>query len=287
MTQQPYGPPGQHPGPGGPRPQGDHGRGGQPYPGPGAQGSGGHPYPAPTPPGPGGYPYPAQTPPGPGGHPYPDQFGQPYPPPYGPPPRGGVPVWAWISGGIALAVGVVVLMVVLLDGGDRKPSTPTTGTVPGVSAVRPPPAEPGGGSSVVGTDALPAGFGEPVTTPSGLTIEVGVPELYTPGPGAAGGGSARAIRFQTTVTNGGDAPYELLGYIIGPGATHAGLPVAVITEPGQPSQLSLSEVIPPGASTTYQTRFAVDAQSGELRLVYSPDLGTGPDVVIAGWLAVY
>jgi hypothetical protein len=122
-----------------------------------------------------------------------------------------------------------------------------------------------------------------VSTESGLTIQVSVPEVYTPGSSAVGNDRERAIRIRTTVTNDGSEPYELNGIIIGPDPTHADEFVGDIWDLSENSEPFPLETVAPGASTTYETSLSIGAQPGELRLVYSPDLlEGGPDIVYAG-----
>jgi hypothetical protein len=167
--------------------------------------------------------------------------------------------WAWLAAGavLGLLLGVVVATS-MRTGPDGDVQLGPAGL-----AVAPPAAPSAAGSR--GT------FGQRVTMPDGVAIEVAEPVPYEPSGRAAGHDRARAVLVTTTVVNGSDAPFELNTFAFGPTATHRDRTAARIFDVAG----SLVAAVPvmtvaPGAAVTYRTAFSLDRASGVLALRYGP-----------------
>jgi hypothetical protein len=167
--------------------------------------------------------------------------------------------WAWLAAGTVLGLLIGLLVAVVVRPGPDGVQLGPVGVV-----TDPPPAPPAAAGSR-GT------WGERVTTPDGVAIEVAQPAPYTPSPQATGHDRDRAVLVTTTIVNGSDAPFVLNTFAVGPTATHRGRPAARIFDVAG----SLVPAVPvttvrPGAVVTYRTAFSIDPASGQLVLDYAP-----------------
>jgi hypothetical protein len=119
--------------------------------------------------------------------------------------------------------------------------------------------------------AVAAFVGQRVTFDDGLAVEVTAPEPYKPGRYAAGHDGDRAVRFDITVVNGSEEPYDAVMTVVN--ATHGGRQVSRIFDSANGGSENPAGTVLPGKSTTFsssrrQIRRVLASQAG--RSIRSP-----------------
>ncbi|HZG92040.1 MAG TPA: hypothetical protein VEZ42_17650, partial [Pseudonocardia sp.] len=122
-------------------------------------------------------------------------------------------------------------------------------------------------------------WGQRVSTPNGITIEVGAPVAYEPSPSAAGHEQDRAVLITATLVNGSDEPFVLNTFAVGPTAVHGGRPASRIFDGADRLPAVPVAPVPPGGSVTFRTAFSIGAGRGELVLEFAADPSAEPAVV--------
>ncbi|MCO1654218.1 hypothetical protein [Pseudonocardia humida] len=174
--------------------------------------------------------------------------------------------WAWLAAGAVLGlllgvVGAVLVGSVLVGSGPDGVRLGPVGVVVGVPAAPVVPAATGSRGT----------WGQRVTTPDGIAIEVAEPVPYEPSPQAAGHDRDRAVLVTTTVVNGSGSPFVLNSFAVGPTAVHRGRPAARIFDvAGSLVPAVPVSVVQPGQTFSYRTAFSLDSATGELALDYAP-----------------
>lgn len=149
-------------------------------------------------------------------------------------------------------------------------------TTPTASAGAPQPgaaAAPGGVAPAVSSNI--AAFGQKLTYPSGLAVQVSAPEVFHPSSSAAGATGPRAFAVTVTVTNGTADQYSFNSFEWSPRATHAGREASEIfdSELSTPTRTTLLA----GKSITYKVGFSIGGEQGDLQVEFSP-LGQQPAI---------
>lgn len=168
-----------------------------------------------------------------------------------------------LLGVVALAALVVVLRVVVLDGG----------TAPA-----------GAGEQLVAEQEVReqvgsvVDFGQPYTYGNGLEVTVGQPAAYDPSRTATGAEEGTAVRVLVVVTNRTDAPFRPNTMQVR--AVSGGVEGTSVWDPDQGVALTGPDVsIPAGATQQFALAFAV-ADPADVRLEIAPALyGYGEMVV--------
>ncbi|WP_214408318.1 hypothetical protein, partial [Pseudonocardia lacus] len=169
--------------------------------------------------------------------------------------------WAWLAAGTVLGLLVGLAVAAVVGAGPDGVRLGPVGVVVGV-----PPAP-----SVPAATGSRGTWGQRVTTPDGIAIEVSEPVPYEPSAQAEGHQRARAVLVTTTITNGSGAPFTLNTFAVGPTATHRGRPAARIFDvAGSLVPAVPVSIVQPGATVSYRTAFSLDQATGELALDYAP-----------------
>jgi hypothetical protein len=122
-------------------------------------------------------------------------------------------------------------------------------------------------------------WGQRVSTPNGITSEVGAPVAYEPSPRAAGHEQDRAVLVTATLVNPSDEPFVLNTFAVGPTAVHSGRPASRIFDSADRLPAVPVAPVPPGGSVTFRTAFSIGAGPGELVLEFAADPTAAPAVV--------
>jgi hypothetical protein len=113
-----------------------------------------------------------------------------------------------------------------------------------------------------------AAFGQRVTFDDGLAVEVTAPQPYKPSRYAAGHDGDRAVKFDITVVNGSDEPYDAVMTVVN--ATHGGRQVSRIFDSANGGSENPAGTVLPGKSTTFTVALSLGEAVGELQLEVTP-----------------
>jgi hypothetical protein len=172
--------------------------------------------------------------------------------------------------GVVLCVAAIVFTVVaqqsavaeldkILDGGTNQGQVGVAGETPKQDAL----AE------------LPT-WGKRYTWANGLSVDVSPPAACTPGQYSSPQNIARAVKFKVTITNGMSTAFETALLSLGNDAQFNGRKSERIFDGngGCDSTFDTATVLP-GKTYTYEVAYSVDAQPGEMQLVFEPSFNAG------------